>query len=58
MEKSKLTETERGERVKVNSMLIIYFDIKGIVRKEFVLTKQTATSAYFCVVLRRMRENL
>jgi hypothetical protein len=39
MEKSKLTETEKGERgkSKVKSMLIIFFDTKGIVHKEFVV---------------------
>jgi hypothetical protein len=39
-------------------MLIVFFDIKGIVRKEFVLVCQTVNSAYFCDVLRRLRENL
>jgi hypothetical protein len=30
------------------SILIIFFDIKVIVRKEFVLTGQTVHSAYYC----------
>jgi hypothetical protein len=30
---------------KVKSMLIIFFDIKGIVHKEFVLASQTVSSA-------------
>jgi hypothetical protein len=39
-------------------MLIIFFDIKGIVHKEFVLAGQTVNSAYYCDVLRRIRENV
>jgi hypothetical protein len=38
-------------------MLIIFFDIKGAVRKEFVLAGQTVNSAYYCDILRRLREN-
>jgi hypothetical protein len=37
-------------------VFIIFFDIKGIVHKEFVLVSQTVNSAYFCGVLRRLRE--
>jgi hypothetical protein len=49
-EKSKLTESEKGEtgEAKVKSMLIIFFDIKGIVHKEFALAGQTVNSAYYC----------
>jgi hypothetical protein len=39
-------------------MLIIFFDIKEIVHKEFVLEGQTVNSAYYCEVLRRLRENM
>jgi hypothetical protein len=39
-------------------MFIIFFDIKGIVRKEFILTDQTINSANYCDVLRRLRENV
>jgi hypothetical protein len=39
-------------------MLIIFFGIKGIVHKEFVLAGQTDNSAYYCDVLRRLRENV
>jgi hypothetical protein len=42
---------------KVKSMLIIFFDIKGIVHKEFVLVGQTVISAHYRDVLRRLREN-
>jgi hypothetical protein len=60
MEKSKLTETEEGGQVKskVKSLLIIFFDIKGIVHKEFILAGQTVSSAYYCDVLWRLHENV
>jgi hypothetical protein len=38
----------RQVRSKVKSMLIIFFDIKGIVHKEFFLADQTDNSAYYC----------
>jgi hypothetical protein len=42
----------RQVKNKVKSMLIIFFDIKWIVNKEFVLADQTVHSAYCCDVLR------
>jgi uncharacterized protein CbrC (UPF0167 family) len=42
----------------VNSMLIIFFGIKGIVHKEFVLADKTVNSPYYCEVLQRVRENV
>jgi hypothetical protein len=36
----------RQAKSKVKSMLIIFFGIKGIVHKEFVLAGQTDNSAY------------
>jgi histone-lysine N-methyltransferase SETMAR len=39
-------------------MLIIFFDIKMIVHKEFVLAGQTVNSGYYCDVLRRLLENM
>jgi hypothetical protein len=39
-------------------MLIILFDIKGIVHKEFGLAGQTANFAYSCDILLRLRENV
>jgi hypothetical protein len=41
---------------KVKSMLIISFHIKEIAHNEFVLARQP-NSAYYCDVLRRLREN-
>jgi hypothetical protein len=48
MEKFKLTETEKAKHVKskVKSMLIIFFDIEGVVHKGFVLAGQTVNSVY------------
>jgi hypothetical protein len=37
----------RQVRSKVMSIFIIFFDMKGIVRKEFVLEGQTVNSAYY-----------
>jgi hypothetical protein len=39
-------------------MLVIFFNIKGIVHKQFVLVGQTVNSAYYCKILRRLRENV
>jgi hypothetical protein len=56
--KSKLTETEKRRQVKseARSMLIIFFDIKGIVHKDFVLAGQTFNSAYYFDALWRLGE--
>jgi hypothetical protein len=43
---------------KAKSMLIIFFDIKGNVHKEFALAGQTVSSVYYCEVLWQLRENL
>jgi hypothetical protein len=53
---------KKARQVKSNvmSMLIIFFDIKRILHKEFVLTSQTVNSAYYCAVLSncmKMRED-
>jgi len=39
-------------------MLIIFFDIQGIVYKEFVPPGQTVNMRFYCKVLRQMRENV
>jgi hypothetical protein len=39
-------------------MLIIFFDIKGIVHEKFILACQTFNFAYYCDVLRQLHENL
>jgi hypothetical protein len=42
----------------VKSMPIIFFNIKGIVHKEFILAGQPVNSEYYCDVLRRLHENV
>jgi hypothetical protein len=41
---------------KAESMLIIFFNIKGIVHKGIVLAGQTVSSAYYCDVSWRLHE--
>jgi hypothetical protein len=48
----------RQLKSKVNSMFIIFFDIKRTVHKEFVLVGQTANSAYYCDDLLRLCESV
>jgi hypothetical protein len=48
----------RHVKSKVKSMLIILFDIKGIVHKELVLAGQTVNSGYCCDILRRLLTNV
>jgi hypothetical protein len=43
----RLKKKARQAKSKVKSMLIIFFDIKGIVYKEFILAAQTVNSAYY-----------
>jgi hypothetical protein len=48
----------RQVKSRVKNMLIIFFDIKDIVPKEFVVAGQRVNSAYYCEVLWRLRENV
>jgi hypothetical protein len=57
-QKSPRPKKARQVKSKVKSMIIIFFDIKGIVHKEFVLTGQTVNSAYYCNVLQQLHENV
>jgi hypothetical protein len=43
---------------KAKSMLIFFFDIKGIIYKEFDLVGQTVNSAYYCDVLWQLCEDV
>jgi len=51
---------KKARQVKSNlkSVIITFFDIKGIVHKEFVPTGQTVNSGFYCEVLRRLREKV
>ena len=48
----------RQVRSNIKSMLICFFDQKGIVHKEFVPPGQTVNAAFYVEVLRRLRENV
>jgi hypothetical protein len=48
---SESTKKARHVKSKVQSMLIIFFDITGVVYKELIMAGQTLTSAYHCNVL-------
>jgi hypothetical protein len=43
---------------KLKSMLIIFFVIKRIVHREFILVGHTVNSTHYCDVLRRLGENM
>jgi len=39
-------------------MFICFFDIEGIMHKEFVPPGQTVNGKFYCNILRRLRENI
>jgi hypothetical protein len=43
---------------KVKGMLIVFFEIKGILYKEFVLAGHTVNFVYYCDLLRQLREDV
>jgi hypothetical protein len=43
---------------KVKSILIIFFDIKWIVHKEFILVDQIVNSDYYCDILWQLHKNV
>src|SRR5215510_14413982 len=48
----------RQSRSVLKSMLILFFDIRGIVHHAFVPQGQTMNTQFYCSVLRRLRENI
>jgi len=48
----------RQVRSNVKSMIITYFDVNGIVHKEFVPTGQTVNYGLYCDVMRPLREHV
>jgi len=48
----------RQVKSNLKSMIITFFDIKGIVHKEFVPTGRTVNSGFYCEVLWRMHEKV
>jgi histone-lysine N-methyltransferase SETMAR len=45
-------------RSSTKTMLIVFFDIRGIVHREFVPQGQTVNKKFYCEGLRRLRENI
>jgi histone-lysine N-methyltransferase SETMAR len=45
-------------RSSTKAMLNVFFDIRGIVHREFVPQGQTVNTKFYCEVLRRLRENI
>jgi hypothetical protein len=63
MNRTRRVQTRRGRKREAGqeeskSMLIIFFDMKGVVHKEFVLAGQTVNSAYYCDLSGRLHENV
>jgi len=58
--KSPSPRPKKARQMKSNlkSMIITFFDIKGIVHKEFVPTGQTVNSGFYCEVLQRLCEKV
>lgn len=48
----------RMSRSRVKSMLIVFFDGKGLIHKEFVPSGQTVTGVFYAGVLRRLRDRI
>jgi len=45
-------------RSNVKSMLIVFFDIQGIVQKEFIPPSQTINGKFYCEVLKQLGEGI
>jgi histone-lysine N-methyltransferase SETMAR len=45
-------------RSSMKTMLIVFFDIRGIVHRKFVPQGHTVNKKFYCEVLRRLRENI
>jgi len=52
------TEEGEAEPQRAKSMLIVFFDIRGIVHHEFAPEGQTVNAEFYCNVLRRLRKNI
>jgi len=48
----------RQNRIMTKSMLIVFFNIRGIVHHEFAPQGQTVNAGFYCSVLRRLREDI
>lgn len=48
----------RMSKSKIKSMLIVFFDCRGVVHKEFVPTRQTVNAKFYVQVLDRLRKRV
>ncbi|GFW74558.1 mariner Mos1 transposase [Trichonephila clavipes] len=48
----------RISKSRIKTMIIVFFDIRGIVHCEFVLQGQTVNSAFYLEVLRRLKRRI
>ncbi|UYV81087.1 TALDO1 [Cordylochernes scorpioides] len=48
----------RMNKLRIKTIIIVFFDIRGIVHCEFVLLGQTVNSAFYLEVLRRMKRRI
>jgi transposase len=48
----------RKSRSKIKTMLIIFFDIRGVVHHEYILASQTVNAKFYVEVLKRLRERV
>ena len=48
----------RQVRSGTKSMLVIFFDIRGVVHREFVPQGQTVNAEFYCTILKRLREDI
>jgi histone-lysine N-methyltransferase SETMAR len=48
----------RMSRSSTKTMLVVFFDIRGVVHREFVPQGQTVNITFYCEVLRRLWENI
>lgn len=45
-------------RLKIKIILIVFFDIRGVVHHEFVPADQTVNAKFYVEVLKRLRERV
>jgi len=48
----------RQSRTATKNMLIVFFNIRGIVHYEFAAQGQTMNAGFYCIVLRHLREDI
>jgi hypothetical protein len=56
--KSPRPKKARQSHSATKSTLIVFFDIRGIVHREFVPEGQNVNAEFYCNVLRRLKEDM